>query len=180
MMEQASLRFGVPLTWIARVMAAESGGHLYWKGKPITSAAGAMGLMQIMPVTYVELRDRYGLGEDPYEPTNSILAGAAYLAELYQHYGYPAVFAAYHAGPKRYENFLLYRDPLPNATLTYVKAIAPDLSNAFDVPVRAYRSPGNARKNSFFVAISPSMSSSLSGFGSRVPGLFVSLDDQTQ
>jgi soluble lytic murein transglycosylase-like protein len=98
-MEQASFRFGVPLPWIARVMAAESGGQLYLKGKPIASAAGAMGLMQIMPLTYIELRDRYGLGDDPYEPTNSISAGAAYLAELYRRYGYPAVFAAYHAGP---------------------------------------------------------------------------------
>jgi hypothetical protein len=45
-------------------------------GALITSSAGAMGLMQVMPRSYETVRDRYGLGDDPYEPRNKILAGA--------------------------------------------------------------------------------------------------------
>jgi soluble lytic murein transglycosylase-like protein len=36
-----------------------------------------MGLMQIMPKTWNELRRRYGLGHDPWQPRANILAGAA-------------------------------------------------------------------------------------------------------
>ena len=39
-----------------------------------------MGLMQIMPATWAELRERYDLGNDPYDPHDNILAGTAYLA----------------------------------------------------------------------------------------------------
>ena len=113
MMAQASARFGVPIAWIARVITSESAGETEWNGKPITSIAGAMGLMQIMPATYAELRRRYDFGADPYDPGDNIGAGTAYLSELNRRYGYPALFAAYHAGPKRYEDFLLRRDPLP-------------------------------------------------------------------
>ena len=48
---QASARFGVPEAWIAAVMAAESGGRAHLNDRPITSRAGAMGLMQQMPAT---------------------------------------------------------------------------------------------------------------------------------
>ena len=40
-------------------------------------------MMQVMPETYAELRLRYHLGTDPYEPRNNILAGAAYYPALY-------------------------------------------------------------------------------------------------
>src|SRR5580698_7644556 len=62
----ASARFNVPEKWIRAVMRQESGGHEYLNGEPITSSAGAMGLMQLMPATYADMRDRYGLGDDPY------------------------------------------------------------------------------------------------------------------
>jgi len=35
--------------------------------------------MQIMPQTWSGLRLRYGLGANPYDPHDNILAGAAYL-----------------------------------------------------------------------------------------------------
>ena len=63
------------------------------------SPKGAMGLMQIMPKTWQELRARYGLGADPYEPRDNILAGAAYLRELHDRFGSPGFLAAYNAGP---------------------------------------------------------------------------------
>src|SRR3546814_6889793 len=46
---EASARFGIPAAWIERVMRAESGGRTRLHGEPITSWAGAMGLMQLMP-----------------------------------------------------------------------------------------------------------------------------------
>ncbi|WP_245334858.1 lytic transglycosylase domain-containing protein [Bradyrhizobium mercantei] len=87
------------------------------------SPKGAMGLMQIMPATWAELRDRHNLGSDPYDPLDNILAGAAYLRELFDRYGSPGVFVAYNAGPSRYEEHLA-GGPLPDETQAYVAKLA--------------------------------------------------------
>jgi hypothetical protein len=84
-----------------------------------------MGLMQIMPQTWSELRARYGLGADPYDPRTNILAGAAYIRELYQRFGVPGFLAAYNTGPGRYENHLATDRPLPDETEGYVARLAP-------------------------------------------------------
>ncbi|MBM3579132.1 MAG: lytic transglycosylase domain-containing protein, partial [Alphaproteobacteria bacterium] len=99
--KEASLRFHVPANWIRAVMRAESDGD----DKAI-SEKGAIGLMQIMPKTYAELQTKLGLGSDPFDPHDNILAGAAYLAEMFERYGEIGVLAAYNAGPRRYEEFL--------------------------------------------------------------------------
>ena len=65
-----------------------------------------MGLMQVMPQTYDTLRAQYGLGDDPYEPRDNILAGAAYIREMYAIYGAPGFLAAYNAGPDRLDAWL--------------------------------------------------------------------------
>src|SRR3546814_11579992 len=59
---EAPHRFGVPVAWIRAVMRVESAGRVL-----TISSAGAMGLMQVMPGTWAELRTRYGLGGDPYD-----------------------------------------------------------------------------------------------------------------
>ena len=92
-------------------------------GRPITSRAGAMGLMQLMPETWAELRDRYALGSNPYDPHDNILAGAAYLRELYERHGYPNLFAAYNAGPARLDDYLFNGRPLPDETRAYLAAL---------------------------------------------------------
>ena len=120
---EASRRFGIPEAWICAVMVAESGGQAMLDGRPITSHAGAMGLMQLMPETWAELRDRYGLGMDPYYPRDNILAGTAYLSELYARYGYPNLFAAYNAGPARLDDHLANGRPLPDETLGYLATL---------------------------------------------------------
>ena len=43
MVEEASIRFGIPTSWIERVMRAESRGHTMLNGRLIRSRAGAMG-----------------------------------------------------------------------------------------------------------------------------------------
>lgn len=104
-------------------MEQESGGLTMLNGVPITSSAGAMGLMQIMPKTYAELRLRYGFGADAYDPHDNIFAGAAYLRELYVRYGYPNLFAAYNAGPSRLEAYLMRQQSLPAATSRYIATL---------------------------------------------------------
>ena len=126
---EASRRFDVPETWIREVMRQESGGRA-----SATSRAGAMGLMQVMPGTYRELQARYGLGDDPYHPYDNIMAGAAYLREMYDLYGSPAFLAAYNAGPRRLEDYLWGGRGLPAETRNYVARIGPRIIDA--TPVR--------------------------------------------
>ncbi|TKD13434.1 MAG: lytic transglycosylase domain-containing protein, partial [Mesorhizobium sp.] len=82
-LSEASRRFRVPQAWIYAVMDAESGGNTMRAGRPITSSAGAIGLMQVMPGTYAEMRVEHGLGRDPHDPRDNILAGTAYLRAMY-------------------------------------------------------------------------------------------------
>jgi hypothetical protein len=118
---EAAQRFELPAAWIRSVMRAESDGD-----PRSTSPKGAMGLMQLMPETWSELRVRHRLGNDPYDPHDNIIAGAAYIRLLYDRYGTPGWIAAYNAGPGRYEASLKGR-PLPPETRAYVAAVAPNL-----------------------------------------------------
>jgi soluble lytic murein transglycosylase-like protein len=115
---EASTRFAVPASWIRAVMQVESGGD-----ERATSLRGAMGLMQLMPGTWVELSVRYGLGLDPFDPSDNILAGTAYLKEMLARFGSAGFLAAYHAGPARYEQHLATGKSLPQDTITYVAAV---------------------------------------------------------
>ena len=121
--EEASARFGIPQSWIRRVIRAESGGRTRLHGRPITSSAGAMGLMQLMPGTWAEMRAAHRLGPDPHDPRDNILAGTAYLRFLFDRFGYPGLFAAYNAGPRRYADHLATARPLPAETIAYVAAV---------------------------------------------------------
>lgn len=121
---EASRRFDVPQAWIEAVIAAESGGRTHLNGRPITSRAGAMGLMQLMPQTYRDLARTLGLGLDPYDPRDNILAGTAYLSAMRARFGYPGLFGAYNAGPARFEAHLRTGAALPVETQTYIAALA--------------------------------------------------------
>jgi hypothetical protein len=120
---QASARFDMPETWVRSVMRVESGGQEYVDGNLVTSGAGAMGLMQVMPETYAEMRAQYGLGKDPYDPHDNVLAGTAYLKWLHFKYGYPAMFAAYNDGPGNIELNMAGNHPLPAETVAYLANI---------------------------------------------------------
>jgi soluble lytic murein transglycosylase-like protein len=145
---EASARFGIPEAWVRVVMAAESGGQTTLDGRPITSSVGAMGLMQVMPGTYAEMRQRLGLGADSYDPHDNILAGVAFLRAMYDRFGYPGFFAGYNAGPARFDDYLLRGIALPDETLRYLLSISPNLyeavvamrPNAIAGPVVAARS----------------------------------------
>lgn len=138
---EASSRFAIPPEWIEQVMRAESGGRTECDGRPITSRAGAMGLMQLMPGTWQDMRVRLGLGRDPHHPRHNILAGSLYLRLMHDRFGYPGLFAAYNAGPARYAAHLSGRDPLPAETRAYVASVTGGNVRPLAVPQPPSRSP---------------------------------------
>ncbi len=117
---EAAERFGLPPHWIRAVIAVESAGD-----PRAVSRAGAMGLMQVMPATWAELRAAHGLGDDPFDPRDNIIAGAAYLREMLDRFGSPGFLAAYNAGPARYAEHLATGRPLPQETRDYLAVLAP-------------------------------------------------------
>ena len=182
---EAATRFRLPGTWIRAVMRAESAGD-----PRAISPKGAMGLMQIMPATWAELRARHRLGADPYNVRDNIIAGSGYIRKLLDRYGSPGWIAAYNAGPGRYDE-ALNGHPLPTETRAYVAAVAsaigsggtvmaavdplawtraplfiaqPDRRSAVD-PVPAGRSSAAAPNAAF--------ASALSAVAPRSDGLFV-------
>ena len=117
---EASRRFGVPTSWIAEVMAVESRGHAN-----ALSPKGAIGLMQVMPATYADMRARYGLGANPWNPRDNVLAGAAYLRLLYDRFGAPGFLVVYNAGPGRWDDYRLRSRRLPPETVAYLARLGP-------------------------------------------------------
>jgi soluble lytic murein transglycosylase-like protein len=125
----AAKKYGVPQPWIRAVIQIESGGRtMLGENQPIKSNMGAMGLMQLMPQTYNDMRVQYGLGDDPYDPHDNIMAGTAYLRFLRAKYGYPAMFAAYNDGPGNLEARMMGRGLLPQETQNYMVNIATALA----------------------------------------------------
>ncbi len=120
---EAAYRFDIPASWIRAVIQVESGGDA-----SAVSPKGAMGLMQLMPATYAAMRLRYGLGADPFQPHDNIIAGTAYLREMLDCYGKAGFLAAYNAGPARYDAHLATGQPLPPETILYVARIMPMLA----------------------------------------------------
>lgn len=145
----AARRFGIPEAWIWAVMRVESAGNAR-----AVSRAGAMGLMQIMPGTWAQLRARHGLGTDPFDVRDNIMAGAAYLREMHDRYGNAsAMLAAYNAGPGRYGDYLSRGRPLPPETVGYLAQLAPisSISGAAEVAVSAPPDPFAWRRAALFV-----------------------------
>lgn len=122
---EASQRFGIPVAWIRALMRVESANDIR-----AISSKGAQGLMQLMPDTWAYLRARYRLGSDPFDPHDNIIAGTAYMRELYDRYGSPGFLSAYNAGPGRYDEFLAGGRALPAETRAYVAQLAPLVGGA--------------------------------------------------
>jgi membrane-bound lytic murein transglycosylase B len=120
---EAASRTQIPAAWIAAVLHAESRGDAR-----AVSPAGAMGLMQVMPETWAMLRAALGLGNDPFDPRDNILAGATYLRWMRDRYGEAGSLAAYNAGPARYEEHLATGRPLPAETRNYVVSVSARLA----------------------------------------------------
>jgi hypothetical protein len=124
LIEEASGRFAVPASWIRAVMHVESGGDEH-----ATSPRGAMGLMQLMPATWVELSVRYGLGVDPFDARDNIIAvprisKTCTIVSVRQASLQPITPV------RRGMNSISRRGrPLPQETTAYVAAVTPLLSD---------------------------------------------------
>lgn len=150
----AARRFSIPEAWIWAVMRVESNGD-----PRAVSTAGAIGLMQIMPATWAALRARYGLGADPFDARDNIMAGAAYLRELHDRYGdVAAMLAAYNAGAGRYDDFVSRGRPLPGETRAYLARLASITGGAGDGQgtVAALPNPFAWRRSALFVRVASS------------------------
>lgn len=191
---EASRRFNIPASWIHDVMRAESRGEVH-----AVSPKGAMGLMQLMPETWADLRLRYGLGSNPFDPRDNILAGAAYLRELHDRYGRKGFLTAYNAGPARYKAYLATGRPLPNETRAYLAALAPltaggdvetgavvtlDGPSWAEAPLFALNTTHSSVVRGRSFAVQPGRSSAvtrvadLTGFAPQSAGLFIAVSHQ--
>jgi Transglycosylase SLT domain len=144
--EEAATRFAIPASWIREIIRVESNGN-----PKAMSPKGAVGLMQLMPDTYAELRARCGLGDDPADPHDNIIAGTAYVRDMHDQFGFAGFIAAYNAGPKRYLDHLRTGRPLPDETLAYVAKVGPSLSGVSAFRERlAAANDGPAQQSSLF------------------------------
>jgi len=115
---EASHRSGLPEAWIEAVARVESGGISH-----AVSAKGAMGMMQIMPGTWRDLRIELGLGSDPFDRRDNLVAGAVYLRRMLDRFGAEGFLAAYNAGPRRYQAFVDGRSNLPSETVAFITRV---------------------------------------------------------
>ena len=82
--KQAIVQFwhDTPHTWelLSKLAAAESSYR-----SDVVSYAGAIGLLQLMPRTYAEIRRQsINIGEDPKNPRDNIIAGSYYLRRMHR------------------------------------------------------------------------------------------------
>jgi len=128
MIEQNAAVHGVSPHLVRAVIQQESGFN-----PRAVSHKGAMGLMQLMPATATE----YGVG-DPYDPSENIRAGVAYLKGLLVRFkdDVKLALAAYNAGPTA---VLKYKDIPPyRETRDYVSRITKNI-DAAPKPKKIYR-----------------------------------------
>lgn len=104
---------------VQAVQHFESGGRQFdANGQVITSKAGALGIMQLMPSTAA------ALGVDPRDEAQNIQGGTTYLQQLYAKYGnwYDAL-AAYVWGPGKVDNSLASGAPFPTSVHEYATGV---------------------------------------------------------
>ncbi|HEY5337971.1 MAG TPA: lytic transglycosylase domain-containing protein [Rhizomicrobium sp.] len=127
---EAARKFDLPQPWIRAVLQRESGGRtMKAEGVPTISPTGAVGIMQLMPGTYNDMRAEYDLGDNPADPHDSVIAGAAYLKWLHRKYGYPNMFAAYNDGPANFDKYLAGGRTLPIETIAYLSSLSGKLGD---------------------------------------------------
>lgn len=88
------------------------------------SSAGAVGLMQIMPSTFLWLTEMKGESLSPSmltDPETNIRYGVFFLHYLYEYYGdYQTAFAAYNAGMGNVSNWLVSEQYSENGKLVRI------------------------------------------------------------
>lgn len=119
MIESAARESNLPLEFFARVIWQESRFRPDAIGPMTRSGQRAQGIAQFMPGTASER----GL-LDPLNPVQALPKSAEFLAELREQFGNLGLAAAaYNAGPRRVQEWLVGTGPMPSETRNYVYAI---------------------------------------------------------
>jgi hypothetical protein len=104
----------IPTAFFIRLLYQESG---FRPGA--ISSFGALGIAQFMPETAADRRL-----DNPFDPLQAIPASARLLGDLQRKFGNLGLAAAaYNAGPKRVQDWIANKAPLPQETQDYVKSI---------------------------------------------------------
>jgi hypothetical protein len=120
--------YDLPAAFFTNLIHQESG----FRPRAVSSA-GARGIAQFMPATASSMGLR-----DPFEPVAALNASGKFLAELFEQFGNLGLAAAaYNAGPRRVQDWLARRGPLPAETRHYVHRITGH-------PAEAWTKPGKA------------------------------------
>ncbi len=116
-------RMGVDPKLILAMMKAESEFKVN-----ATSPKGAMGLLQLMPRTYNDIRinnPNLGLSENGYDPNSNIAAGTSFMKYLANRYNnnIADIAAAYNWGPGNYDNYLKNGGSMPTETKNHIAKV---------------------------------------------------------
>ncbi len=112
--EAATRNNNIPAAFLIRLLYQESG---FRPG--VISSSGALGIAQFMPETAADRRL-----DNPFDPLQAIPASARLLRDLQRKFGNLGLAAAaYNAGPKRVQDWIANKAPLPQETQDYVKTI---------------------------------------------------------
>lgn len=119
MIEAAAKANDLPLDFFARVIWQESRFHSDAVGPVTHNGQRAYGIAQFMPAT---ANDRGLL--DPFDPVQALPKSAEFLSELRKRFGNLGLAAAaYNAGAKRVQDWLVGSGLMPQETRNYVFAI---------------------------------------------------------
>src|SRR6266480_6589869 len=132
MIESAARAQGLPLEFFARVIWQESRFQSDAVGPLTRSGQRAQGIAQFMPGTASERRLL-----DPFDPVQALPKSAEFLSELRTQFGNLGLAAAaYNAGPRRVQEWLAGRGPMPQETRNYVAAITGSTVEDWAAPAR--------------------------------------------
>src|ERR1700724_2555349 len=119
MIESAARANDLPLEFFARVIWQESRFQSDAVGPVTRSGERAQGIAQFMPGTASERRLL-----DPFDPVQALPKSAEFLNELRNQFGNLGLAAAaYNAGPRRVQEWLAGKGPMPAETRNYVSVI---------------------------------------------------------
>lgn len=137
--ERHAATYGVSPDLVRAVMQVESAFNPYAR-----SSKGALGLMQLMPSTAIEMGVR-----NPFDPEQNIRGGVAYLRQLLNKYGndLTLALAAYNAGPTAVDRHG-YQVPPYAETRKYVARVKNGTGNlAANMPARPASMKANAKNS---------------------------------